>query len=390
MTLFDVVTRTDASPSAYGEDSFSFMNRVDGPFWTRVRLVLDEWFANYPEEHAADLRARLRSSDPRQHYAAWWELYLHELFLKIGWSVSVHPDVGGASTHPDFLVRRGADAFYLEALTVFSGIVEDGRNGAREAWILDLINEVTSPNFFVGVDFESVGTECPSRAEVIQPIEGWLAGLDADAVAELMRAGDEPPELRLQFRDWDVVVDAMPIKPDARGRADNRTVGRGPVSGGWVNDVDQLRRGFKRKFRRYGELEHPLAVAVLGMSSFVELRDFEQALFGRHAVQYEQQAPYRSQWVRLADGVWRGPAGPRATSVAGVLSAAGIQPWTTVRGLPRLWVNPWAVRPLGVRLPFPTTTVSEAGEVEHGEGGISAADIFDLPADWPGPEDAFE
>jgi hypothetical protein len=31
------------------------MNRVDQPFWSRVRDQLEEWFGDYPVDAAADL-----------------------------------------------------------------------------------------------------------------------------------------------------------------------------------------------------------------------------------------------------------------------------------------------------------------------------------------------
>lgn len=353
-------------------------------FWERVRRELEGWFTLYPTSHSADLRARFRSPDPRQHLAAWWELYLFRLFQQLGFDVEVHPHIAGAPTHPDFRLVRDGDALYVEALTVFSGIVEEGRHGAREAWVLDLVNEAKNPNFFVGIDFERVGTTTPARREVVRPIEEWLATLDPDAVS-----ADALPELRLRFRDWDLTLDAFPVKPDARGKDDHRVLGRGPLSAGWVNDVERLQVGFARKFRRYGDLPDPLVVAVLGTSSFLELRDVEQSLFGREAFEYEMGGGTGSRLIRQRNGVWMGPTGPRATSVTAVLSASGVQPWTVARELPNLWLNPWAKRPLSVSLPFASATANNRGLVEYYERSTSAAEVFGLAPDWPGPDEPF-
>jgi hypothetical protein len=388
MTLFDDFERSDPRPAKYGEDSFAFFNRADGRFWSRVRDELEVWFSSYPSDEAADLRARFRSDDPRQHHAAWWELYLHRLFACAGWSIEVHPDVAG-STHPDFRLTRGTDAFYLEALTVFSGIVEEGRNGTREAWVLDLINEVPNRSFFVGVDFEAVGLQRPNRQEVVRPTKEWLETLDPDAVALALEKGEEPPELTLRFRDWEVVVEAFPVRPDARDKPDHRLVGLGPVSGGWVNDIEQVQRGLGRKFRRYGELDDPFVVAVLGMSSFLERTDVEQALYGRHALQYETEPPYATTWIRRRDGLWMGSQGPCRRSVSAVISASGLQPVTAARQLPHLWLNPWAERPFTVDLQFGVTSCSDTGELVDAEASTTPQELLGLPEAWPGPEDPF-
>ncbi len=84
MRLFDDINRSDSSPAAYTEDSYGFLNRVAGDVWQRIRETLEEWFAAYPREHAADLRGRFRSRRPGAHEGAWWELYLYRLFLRMG------------------------------------------------------------------------------------------------------------------------------------------------------------------------------------------------------------------------------------------------------------------------------------------------------------------
>lgn len=83
--LFEEVERTNSSPAAYNEDSFSFLNRAAGPYGQRVRTVLDDWYAVFPDT-SADLWQRFRKPDPKQHYAAWWELYLHHIFTNLGFA----------------------------------------------------------------------------------------------------------------------------------------------------------------------------------------------------------------------------------------------------------------------------------------------------------------
>lgn len=114
------------------------MNRVDQPLWCRVRGQLEEWFREYPMDAAADLAGRFRDSNPLQHFAAWWELYLFTLYRRLGYSVTVHLTVSGTAKQPDFLVTRGDEELYVEAAAVFSGIVDESRHGEREGWIYDL------------------------------------------------------------------------------------------------------------------------------------------------------------------------------------------------------------------------------------------------------------
>jgi hypothetical protein len=381
--LFDDLVRTDPSPAGDGEDSFTFMNRVDQQFWSRVRDQLEEWFADYPLDAAADLVGRFRDSDPRQHHAAWWELYLFTLYRRLGYSVTVHPTVAGTTAQPDFLVVRGDEELYVEAAVVFSGIVDEQRHAAREAWIYDLVNKATNPNFHVELEFDRLGTRRPKETELIRPLEQWLTGLDPDEVATAVDAGQEPPELYLPVRDWRLIFTALPVKPEHRGKP-GRLLGIYPAMSGAVNDKEMARKTLNRKGSHYGRMDKPFVVALLCMSSFMEDNDIEQALFGSLAYQYYVNDPSREgKWVRQRDGFWMRGTQPRGTRVSAVLAATGLTPWRPAYRLPRLWLNPWATKPLTVIDPFPTATANDHGLVISTDTNIEAHIILGLPKNWP-------
>jgi len=140
--LFDKHPRSEPDPRGYDEDAFTFLNRASGIVWERIRAELEVWYAAYPDE-TGDLRARFRSRDHRQHYGAWWELYVLTLLSAVGFRVSTHPEIPGSSGRPDFLAVRGDDSFYVEAVTVFSGFGASALRSALEPAILDIINRST-------------------------------------------------------------------------------------------------------------------------------------------------------------------------------------------------------------------------------------------------------
>jgi len=375
--LFDEFERADASPAKYGEDSFHFLNRAAGPFWSAVRDELERWFQVYPPAHAADLRNRFRSRRPDQHWAAWWELYLFRVFTALGFEVEVHPEVANGPGRPDFRIR-GEQTFYVEATTVFSGIVEDGRHGERESWILYALNEAKSANFFVWVHFENVGAERPRIREVVAPVEEWLESLDPEVVAASMNTGQRPPMRSFGFRDWRIRLEALPKRADARGDPDHRLVGAGPMSVGFVNDREMLGKALDRKRRRHSKVDAPLILAVLGMSPVLDEEDVGQALFGSEAVVIDS-----GQLIRRADGFWRTTRGPSARDVSAVLVGAAINPWSITLRWPRLWLNPWANRTLQEDLPFPSAHV-EAERLVLTDEKRPPHEVLGLPPDWPG------
>lgn len=384
--LFDAGDRIDCSPASH-EDSFGFMNRVDQPFWGRVRDALDQWFAGYPDEHASDLRARFRSADPAQHFAAWWELYLHRLFTCLGYEVEVHPELSGSSGRPDFRLRWDEGSCLIEAAATFSGIVDEDRNAERDGWIMVALEQVENPNFSVRLEVERSGLERPSVREIAVPVERWLSGEDPDAA---IAAGfDGYPWFSMTARDWILTLTALPVRPEKRGLHKTVSV-MPPAAGGVVNNVEKLKGTLDRKRRRYGTPEEPIVAAVLLVSGMVDDEDIEQALLGGIAWQFNPSAPDRGRWVRQRNGFWVQGGRARGTRISAVLTGTGLMPYNAASVWPRLWRNPWATRPLDAEFPFPTAAVDESGLVTYGDAKGTPARLLGLAEDWPGPERPFE
>jgi hypothetical protein len=307
------------------------LNRVASPFWAKVRGELEEWFADYvahaSADKIADLRARFRSPDRRQHLPAWWELYVFRMLRLLFPQkvVVVEQEVAAQGTRPDFSLGEedAVPDLFVEAVTPFSGIVEEGRHSAREAVLLDAINELDNPDFRVWITFRAVGPEQIKKRDVLQPLQAWLANLDRETVLESMQQGGPLPELNLQIRGWDIELKAV-----AKGRPgldpDDRLVGIGHMSVGFVNDVQQIREAIDRKKDHYGDLEKAFVLAVMPMSPTFADEDAIDVLYGSDAVRVDPENPEVAEPVRLPDGAWRG-----AGRVSAVLFGPGIAhgPW---------------------------------------------------------------
>src|SRR3954451_3273663 len=266
MQLFDNIQRNDPSPCKDLEDSFAFLNRVNTPFWKEVRSLLEGWFSRYPLHEGKDLRKAFRSRLPGQHHGAWWELYLHELFSRLGYEIEIHPELADSSKRPDFLLRRDDSLLYVEAAVVFSGIAtKRDRNPPR--WLLDAINQATSPDFFVRlVRVEPGEPRQLKRREIVTPLEAWLSSLDHEEVSASHKNDEGLPEETIRCRGWEMVFEAWPVKPEARGKTDRRLLGIGPAQTGFVNDIRQLRSTLKKKAGRFGRPKIPMVTATLSLS----------------------------------------------------------------------------------------------------------------------------
>ncbi len=385
MTLFDDTVRTDPSPRTATEDTFAFLNRVETPFWCEVRRVLEEWFARFPADHADELRKRFRSRHPGHHRSAWWELYLHELCVCLGYDVTVHPELPDSAKHPDFELRRGDSRLYLEAAVVFSGIVSDDHDAP--GWLQDAINRVDNGNFFVNLkSVDSAGAERLKNREIAAPLQQWLDALDPDDVTRQYEQAEVLPSYHLSCRGWDVAFEAIPVKPEARGRPDHRVLGMGLMQGGVVNDVEQLKSTLKSKTGQFGQPDVPAVIAVLCESSFMETLDIEQALFGSEAFQLPWGGGGEPRLIRQRNGLWTRRDGPQNQRVSAVMTAVGLHHANAADVIPHLWINPWANRPLNEGWPFPSATASDRGEISYSGAQPDMRGLLGVGTDWPGAE----
>jgi hypothetical protein len=101
MNLFENILRTDCGPATPTEDTFSFLNRSAWPASEAVRNLLESFFGRYPSSESAELKCKFRA----QFESAFFELFLHELLLRLGCEVSYIPISMGQTTKPDFLAR---------------------------------------------------------------------------------------------------------------------------------------------------------------------------------------------------------------------------------------------------------------------------------------------
>ncbi len=353
-TLFDELVRTDSTPARNQEGSFAFLNRIATPWWAEVRERLELWFKSYSADaaaaKAADLRARFRSRDDRQHLGAWWELYMYWLLRSLcpcAW-IGIEPERRDRATRPDFCVAATRDApqvkVWLEATTTFSGVVDSTRHGAREAYVLDAINEVDSTDFRVWITFDAVGDAHPRKRQLVGPLRRWLDSLNYEDVVAAWERGEGRATHRIRVCGWDIRLQAIP-KQQRGVHPNDRLIGIGPITAGFVNDREQARKAIMGKAAHYGQLDAPFVVAVLPSSPFFDRTDAEEALYGSEAVQIDPERPEAEPAVvRLGDGVW---SGAQRSQVSAVLFGAGVLPWTVGRTWPQLWINPMASTPLG-------------------------------------------
>ena len=110
MKLFDECNRTYSKRALYFETRFHFLNRSTWPECARIREVLEIWFSRYPSEHQCELAARFRG-DRWEYEAAFLELYLHELLVRLTYQREAHPQPDAASQIPELVVHTARGSY---------------------------------------------------------------------------------------------------------------------------------------------------------------------------------------------------------------------------------------------------------------------------------------
>jgi hypothetical protein len=383
-TLFDLIERTNASPAGYSEDSFSFLNRVAGPYWQHVRATLDAWYAVFPDT-SADLWKRFRKADPKQHYAAWWELYLHHLFTNLGFRVTPNAELPDGNSRPDLLVERGSHFFYVEAVTVFSGIVSSESHTALEPQILDIINTIDASNYFLSVRFAQSSTTMPKAVDITTPIEQWMAEHDPDDI--LNRQASDLPTTTIATGDWVLELKLIPRSPEFRGKPDNRLIGSLGATAGFTNDRQQIHRALERKKKQHKAPDGPTVIALMAINGFVDDTEFTDALFGSQSVRMEI-ATGATTIIRNPDGFLVRQRGPASKRVSAVLSGVSVLPTNCATTPLRLWHHYTPDRKLTIDLPFATARIVD-DQLVLADAAREPHDMLGLKADWPGPQPPF-
>lgn len=393
MPLFDERERVHEGSAAHSDPTFRWLNRSAGDVARRWRQRVEGWFARYPEEHRPDLRGRYRSSDEAQHRGAAFELFLHEALLQLECEVTVHPELpGGTDARPDFLASpRDGEPFYLEATVATGKSDEERAADRRKARVYDLLDDLESPNFLLGLTTHGFPATDPATRPMRRTLREELAALDPDEVLAAWREGgiDAVPHWTFDLDGWRLDVFPIPVAPDQRGPG-GRTLGMwGPGVARHVEPVEPIRDNLTNKAYGYGELDHPFVIAINAMPPFVAWDNVGEALFGTVVTGFTRDSSGRlgeQRTWREPNGLWNRGDSPGATHVSAVLSVLRLRTWNAHSAPVRVYRNPWAERCLEGGLdPLPQVLVAEEGQLTVQEGE-SLGNVMGIPAEWPSNE----
>src|SRR5271165_246212 len=383
MPLFDETARIETRPRRQNEGAFDYMNISARPGIAAIRELLEGWFERVPLMAKADVRSRFRSFDAAQHASAFFELYWHELLCRSGYEVEVHPTVPNAETNPDFLAsRNGVALLYVEVtLAMPPG---DAAADRRFAELHDTLDRMDSPDYFLHVEYRG-SPQGNMRGRLIRErLERWLRDLDHAEITRLyaQQAYDDLPSLNWSEQGCTLTFTPAPKGAECRGQPGVRPIGVAmPVELRELRTYEDIRAAIEGKASKYGELHHPLLVAVNVLDDFCDHDDVLSALFGEEQIIAARHVDgsFTHGWGRAANGAWRGHRGPRNALVSAVSVIHQLSPSNLRHRDVEVFHNPWTERPLSLdSLLLPQVTFSMPDGRMHRHEGTSHALLLEI------------
>ena len=377
--LFPDVPRTDLTARLQGEPTYAFLNRSGDPHVAEIRELMSAWLSRVPAEHVPDLRGRLQDKDEALFESVFWELYLHEAYLRSGYAVTIHPHLAGTGRRPDFLIEGQGTRFYVEAVQACA-TADEARKGKLLAELRRVLDEIAPGSYRLDMETYAVGSQPPSVKKLRRDLREWLStlgpGAGNAAAAVAYRAVSH---WTWRTADgWHVQFGAVPVSP---GHTVRHLVGT-HTTGGWSNDASRITAALESKADRYGALDAPLVIAVLSNSVYgTDDIDFEDALYGALIGRRPAAVP-PPPGALLRPGHWLSQEGWRNANAPQVITAQDLFPWTVAKVQPRLWstLQPGVAAP---SQPGWLARVQVTGPAPQPGPAAPMSGLFGLPDPWP-------
>jgi hypothetical protein len=384
LQLFDTFERSNKSPMGESEPLFGFYNNSARPEMDNLRNMLEEWYVKFPAQGKADLRARFRSRDNYEHQGAFFELYIHELFLGLGFEMTPHPNLENSKNNPDFLAVRGRFKVLIEA-TIAAAPQSETAEAQRAESVLDKVNELHSPDFFLDVEIRGAPETQPSSKRLIADLKSWLSGLDRKTIQETYKEHgfQELPIMHWDHDGWFLTFRPLPRNEFTRDKRNFRLIMSRSSEFKSYDPRNSIFNSLHKKSKKYGKLDIPLLICVNALEAMVDPMDIMGALFGAEGIQVGVNVEMKEKCIRFPNGVWRGPTGPKNRSNSAVLAAIRLDPWKVGREFPELYHHPMANHPIPVtELPFGQHIPNEEKTRLKFEPGYSLEEFLQLPESW--------
>jgi hypothetical protein len=361
----------DGKTILYSETTFHYTDRSSRQEAERVRSLLEQLLSEYPEIHQNRIQGRLRSDDERDFISAVFELVVHGILLRLGYSPQVEPDINGKK--PEFLCSiANKEQCLVECATVFGLDDREYSHILMKNRILDRINEIQVDDYFLMVEALSWPNQLPKFSKINEYIDAFIESLDYDAIcAECLRDPDRileivPSTQTPEYTGLVIKFRAFPKKDEARSEDTHSAIGaiRTPIH--LIDNVSPIRARLKEKAHKYGYPKIPYIICINALDYAngglgPDMVDFYDVLFSKRDMFFRPDMN---------------------TRVSAVIFFRDLKAWNLGRVESGIICNPWANNPTGDWFNTWTQFSVENEELVALEGATIQSTLGLNPA-WP-------
>ncbi|MFD0798121.1 hypothetical protein ACFQZJ_11670 [Maribacter chungangensis] len=306
--------------SDHNEYTYDFLDRSSKKEFGEVRDLLNDWFSIFPESEKAEIKSRIR----KDFDSTFYELFLYQLFHRLGFDILVHPKVPKSKKRPDFLVTKNDLELYVEAKVI------TGKSKAEESFerkrneFYDALNKLNFDRFLISLETLIFKTDKqPNSKKFIKNIQTKIEKLNPDKISESINSGEISTLPKIEYEDEyiEAKVGIIPLIKEASSEKHKSPIGMYPMESFWGNGDNLLKKAINDKGKYYGELDKPFIVCINTIDfKTVVKSDVDNAIWGSKALSWSTNPENKDKkWIRKLDGTFLNNKGPRLKNVSGIV-----------------------------------------------------------------------
>lgn len=345
MELFDNNINRVNRFSKYSESHYRFLNICAKPEFKKIRDKIKEWFSHYPKEEQAEFIERFCTDNNEQFMAAFFELLIHEVLLKLNYQIQIHPYLLSRQTRPDFLVTNDTgEEFYLEvAISTNLSKQDIGRKKILNE-VFDIINDIDTYNFFIKVVIRNYPNKPIPVSRLKKFLQNEINTLNPDYCENIIHkfGWDSLPKWEFSFNGFEIEFSPIPKDQKHRHKKTSAPIGITHYPLQWIDSKKPLVKSLKYKAKKYGDLGKPYVIAINALDHSIDTEDIFETLFGSVVYKVGVDNLSINNQERLPDGFWYSKTGITYTRVSALMVGLNIYPWSIGTNGLKLYHNPWA------------------------------------------------
>ncbi|MGS2763760.1 hypothetical protein [Sinomicrobium sp. M5D2P9] len=320
MVLFDDTTERIDGPADNNENTYNYFHKSSRRDIGIIRNQLEKWFGQYPDVEKKELKGRFK----KDWESAFYELFLYNLFRKLGYEIKIHPKVEGTNKRPDFLISGKDHKIYVEAKVCYDQSEAERAYERKRNQFYDQLNKVRIRGFYLRiVELNFISNKQPKVKELITKIEGSIASYDPGSITgQLMEYGlGACPEITYGNEDFNIIIQPIPVDKPKRQKIIERPIGMFPFETFIGGGEKSLRESILKKAKRYGKFDLPYLICINALGKKTSKGDdMENVIWGTLQYTYSTDPRNRNgRMTRKNDGIFFNGGEKRLRHLSGVL-----------------------------------------------------------------------